>query len=105
MRYKYLDGVLGSIAFFTTMEPILGAGSKNLNQRLDVAVVSFVRMPCKKKPDKTFWTQKNFVLKKHCCRPLREPGSSCRRFSGYKLAAMPHPSASSLVPPDTSHES
>jgi hypothetical protein len=54
MRYKYLDGVLGSIAFFTTMEPILGAGSKNLNQRLDVAVVSFVRMPCKKKPDKTF---------------------------------------------------
>jgi xanthine dehydrogenase iron-sulfur cluster and FAD-binding subunit A len=34
-----LDGVLGSIACFITLEPILKALSKNLNQRLDVAGV------------------------------------------------------------------
>jgi hypothetical protein len=42
MGFNLLDGVLGSIALFTTMGPILGARSKNLNQRLDVAGVSFV---------------------------------------------------------------
>jgi hypothetical protein len=35
-----LDGVLGSIALFITLGPILKAWSKNLNQRLDVAGVS-----------------------------------------------------------------
>jgi hypothetical protein len=51
--FNQLDGVLGLIALFITLEPILGAGSKNLNQRLDVARVSFGWMSCKKKPYKT----------------------------------------------------
>jgi hypothetical protein len=40
MRCKYLDGVLGPIALFTTMEPILEECSRNLNQCLDAWGVS-----------------------------------------------------------------
>jgi hypothetical protein len=42
-----LDGVCGLIALFTTMEPILKALSKNLNQRFAACVVFFWALACK----------------------------------------------------------
>jgi len=50
MGFNKLDGVLGSIALFTTMKPILEAHVKNLNQHLDIARVSAGDMACQKKP-------------------------------------------------------
>jgi hypothetical protein len=47
MGFNLLDGVFGSIALFTNMRPILGEGSKNLNQRLDVADVRLWLRLCK----------------------------------------------------------
>jgi hypothetical protein len=46
MRCKYLDGVWGSIALFTTMEPILEGLARNLNQGLDAWGVRLMMLRC-----------------------------------------------------------
>jgi hypothetical protein len=65
MRCKYLDGVLGPIALFTTMEPILEGSSENLNQCLDawgVRLRLIRRQAISYKNFQETWLQQRFEL-------------------------------------------
>jgi hypothetical protein len=56
MRFKYLDGVLGLIALFTTMEPILRECSRNLNQGLDAWGVRLMMLRCQANSYNLAWS-------------------------------------------------